>query len=86
MYAPANQPPDFHYYVNDSHQKLTVLVGLCENDMLDPFFFDKNVNIQSYLNLLNKWWGYTFDGSVVLKSISWKSISTFVVGPETFIW
>ena len=54
MYAPANQPPDFHYYVNDSHQKLTVLVGLRENDMLDPFFFDENVNIQSYLNLLNK--------------------------------
>ena len=31
MYAPANQPPDFNYNVNNSRQKLTVWVGLCEN-------------------------------------------------------
>ena len=54
MYAPANQPPDIHYNVNDSRQKLTVWVGLCGNgDMLGPFFFDGNVNGQSYLTLLN---------------------------------
>ena len=36
MYAPANQPPDFHYKFNASHQKLTVWVGLCgNNNMLD---------------------------------------------------
>ena len=28
-YAPANQPPDFHYSVSDNRQKLYVLVGLC---------------------------------------------------------
>ena len=54
MYAPANQPPDFHYNVNDSRQKLTVWIGLCGNgDILGPFFFDRNVNRQSCLNLLN---------------------------------
>ena len=36
MYAPAKQPPDFHYNVNDNRQKLTVWVGLCGNgDILD---------------------------------------------------
>ena len=45
MYAPANQPPDFHINFNDSHQKLTGILG--------PFFFDEKVNEQSYLNLLN---------------------------------
>ena len=51
MHALANQPPDFQYNVNDSRQKLTVWVGLCGNsDMLGPFFFDGNVNGQSYLN------------------------------------
>ena len=49
MYAPANQPPDFLYNVNDRCQKLTVWVGLYGNgDMLGPFFFDGNVNGQSY--------------------------------------
>ena len=32
MHASANQPPDFHYNINDSHQKLTVWVGLCGNN------------------------------------------------------
>ena len=36
MYAPANQPPDFNYNVNDSRQKLTVWVGVCESG--DVFF------------------------------------------------
>ena len=31
MYVPANQTPDFHCNVNDSPQKLTVLVGLYGN-------------------------------------------------------
>ena len=31
MYAPAHQPPDFHYTVNDSRQKLTVWIGLRGN-------------------------------------------------------
>ena len=54
MYVPANQAPDFHYSVNDSRRKLTVWVGLCGyGDMLDPFFFDRNLNGQSYFNLLN---------------------------------
>ena len=52
MYAPSNQPPGFRYNVNDSRQKLTVWVELCGNgNMLGPFFFDGNVNGQSYLNL-----------------------------------
>ena len=54
MYTPANQPTDFPYNVNDSHQKLTVWVGLYGNgNMSGSFFFDGNVNGQSYLNLLN---------------------------------
>ena len=54
MYAPANQPPHFHCNVNDSHQKLTVWVGLCGNsDILGPFFFDRKVNGQSCLNYLH---------------------------------
>ena len=52
MYAPSNQLPGFHYDVNDSRQKLTAWVELCGNgNMLGPFFFDGNVNGQSYLNL-----------------------------------
>ena len=39
MCATANQGPDFHYNVNDSHQKLTVWVGLCGKcDMLRPSY------------------------------------------------
>ena len=54
MYAPVNQAPDIHYNVNDSRQKLTVWVELCGNgDILGPFFFDGNVNGESYLTLLN---------------------------------
>ena len=54
MYSPANQVQDFHYHFNDSRQKLTLWVGLCGNgDMLGPFFFDGNVNGQSYSNILN---------------------------------
>ena len=49
MYAPANQPPDFYYNVNDSRQKPTVWVRLSRNgDMLGSFFFDGNVNGKSY--------------------------------------
>ena len=52
MYAPANQPPDFHYNVNDNRQKLTLCVGLCGNDNnFGPFFFDRSVNGKSYSNL-----------------------------------
>ena len=58
MHAPANQSLYFHYkvnaMVNDSRQKLIVWVRLCGNsDMLNVFFFDGNVNGQSYINLLN---------------------------------
>ena len=54
MCAPVNQAPDIHYNVNDSRQKLTVWVELCGNgDILGPFFFDGNVNGESYLTLLN---------------------------------
>ena len=54
MYAPSNQPPNFYYNVDGSCQKLTVWRGLCGNGaMLGPFFFDGNVNGQSYLNFLN---------------------------------
>ena len=52
MYTPENEPPDFHYNANDSRQKCTVWMGLCGNsDILGPFFFDRNVNRQSCLNL-----------------------------------
>ena len=48
MYAPGK------YNVHDSRQKLTVWVGLCGNgDILVFFFFDGNVNVQSYLIRLN---------------------------------
>ena len=51
-YAPANQQSNFHHNANDSRQKLTVSVGLYGNDdMLDLFFFDRNVNGQSYFKL-----------------------------------
>ena len=29
--APANQPPDFHYNVNDRREELAVWVGYCGN-------------------------------------------------------
>ena len=49
MHAPVNQPPDFHCNVSDSQQKLTFWVG--NDNLMGPFFFDGNVNGQSYLNL-----------------------------------
>lgn len=55
MYAPSNQPPDFHFDRNDAREKLTVWAGLCGNgDMVGPFLFNQNVNGQAYLNLLNE--------------------------------
>ena len=78
MYAPANQPPECHYNVTSSRQKLTVWVELCGNgDMLGPFFFDENVNRQSYINLFNK----VIPSITLLFQILWKPISTFVVVP-----
>ena len=43
-YASANQPPDSHYNVNDSRQKLTVWVGLCGNsNSFRGYTFDDSV-------------------------------------------
>ena len=57
MYECMHQQTNHQVFITISMtvaKKLTVLVGLCGNgDILGPFFFDGNVNRQSYINLFN---------------------------------
>ena len=45
MYGSVNQPSNFHFDLSNSHEKVTVWLGLRgHGDMLGPLFFDKSVN------------------------------------------
>jgi hypothetical protein len=53
-YAAAGKAPAFNFHVNCSQHKLTVWIGLCGNDqIIGPFFSDRNVNGLNYLQMLN---------------------------------
>lgn len=54
-YAPKGQPPDFHYDVPHTREKVTVWAALCGNGhILGPHFFDGNVNGERYLNMIDE--------------------------------
>ena len=54
-YAPSRHPPAFNFEKRCSREKVTVWVGLCGNGVvLGPFFFDANVNGQTYLRMINE--------------------------------
>ena len=54
MYAPRGEPPDFHYDVPESREKVTVWAALCGNgEILGPHFFDANVNGEIYVNMID---------------------------------
>lgn len=53
-YAPARHPPVFNFDTHISREKVTVWVGLCGNGVvIGPFFFERNVNGQAYLQMIN---------------------------------
>lgn len=54
QYAPKGEVPDFHYDVNNSREKVTAWAAVCGNGtILGPCFFDRNVNGEAYVNMLN---------------------------------
>lgn len=54
-YAPARQPPAFNFETRMSREKLTVWLGLCGNGrIIGPFFFQRNVNGQAYLRMIDE--------------------------------
>ena len=54
QYAVAQQPPEFNYEVNISHDKWTVWIELCGNrQIIGSFFFERNVIGQVYLQMIN---------------------------------
>ena len=54
-YAPAGHPPQANFDVNMSREKWTVWVGLCgSGQVIGPFFFQRNVNGNMYLHMLNE--------------------------------
>ena len=54
-YAPKGENPDFSYEVNFSKEKIIVWMGLSGGgNVIGPFFFDRNVNGQTYLEMLNE--------------------------------
>ena len=54
QYAPKGEAPDFHYDRNNSREKVTVWAAVCGNGtILGPYFFDANMNGQTYLNMIN---------------------------------
>ena len=54
-YAPKRHPPAFNFERNISQQKTTVWIGLCGNGVIiGPFFFERNVNGQAYLLMINQ--------------------------------
>ena len=53
-YASRGDPAeDFVYDKPSSGEKLIVWIGLVRNNLIGPFFFDGNVNGQTYLEMLN---------------------------------
>lgn len=54
QYAPRGAPPDFNYERRDERSKITVWMGICGNGaLLGPFVFARNVDGNSYLEVLN---------------------------------
>ena len=54
-YATKGEPPDFHYDVPNSRQKVSVWAAVCGNGrILGPYFFDHNINGVSYVNMINE--------------------------------
>ena len=55
-YSPGGQPPKtVSYYVNNDWRKLHLWGSTCGNEtLLDPFFFERNVNACTYLQMLEK--------------------------------
>ncbi len=54
-YAPKGHPPNFNFEKNMSREKITVWIGLCGNGVIiGPFFFQRNVNGQAYLQMINQ--------------------------------
>ena len=55
MWKPRGNQPEFTYDINESRAKVTVWAGLIGNGtLIGPFFFERNVNSASYLELLNE--------------------------------
>ena len=59
-------PPVFNFETMMSREKVTVRVRLCGNGVIiGPFFFERNVNGQSYLQMINECWEWTGHWSIV---------------------
>lgn len=55
QYAPKGVPPEFHYVRSNERVKVTVWMGICGNgSILGPFFFNRNVDGDAYLDMLNE--------------------------------
>uniref|UniRef100_UPI00358DFE76 uncharacterized protein n=1 Tax=Myxine glutinosa TaxID=7769 RepID=UPI00358DFE76 len=53
-YAPTGQLPEFNFDTNMNRQKWTVCLGLCgSGQVIGPFFFQRNVNGNRYLQMIN---------------------------------
>ncbi len=53
-YAPTGQPLEFNFDTNMNRQKWTVWLGLCgSGQVIGPFFFQRNVNGNRYLQMIN---------------------------------
>jgi hypothetical protein len=56
QYAPRTHPPNYTYNVPNNRQKLMVWVGMIGNNhIIGPYFFQQNVNGQSYLQMINQY-------------------------------
>lgn len=54
-YSPKGNPPAFNYEKSIRQEKLSVWVGMCGNgNLIGPFFYDNNLNGNTYLNMLNE--------------------------------
>ena len=55
-YAPKGNAPVFNINRKDSHAKLTVWGAVCGNGvLLGPYFFERNVNGDKYLQMLQQY-------------------------------
>ena len=53
-YSRAREPPEFNFEVNISQQKVTVWLALTgRGEVIGPFFFEKSVNGENYLRMIN---------------------------------
>ena len=55
QYAPRGEHPEFHFVRREERAKVTVWMGICGNgSILGPFFFNRNVDGNAYLVMLNE--------------------------------